>query len=142
MLLQAQTRSEQLLAESTARRDALLQDLEGQHGTLERQVQDLRAFEREYRARLRDYFTAQLHSLDDGTGEQSGRVLVAAGTAPAHADAPNGQGAVDAAEPVALGQPAEVGEPVVSVPGGPHGEPAGGSRDGGAVGVPGGPADR
>jgi len=43
-----------------------MKDLIQQRYELERRVDDLRAFEREYRSRLRAYFVGQLGDLDKG----------------------------------------------------------------------------
>jgi DivIVA domain-containing protein len=68
----AHTRSEKLEHETAERRTQLLEDLERQREELEREVDQLRVFEREYRARLKEYFETQLAALDGQ--EDDGRV--------------------------------------------------------------------
>jgi DivIVA domain-containing protein len=64
----ARTRSQMLDAETAERRQQLLGDLEKEKGQLNTEVANLRAFEREYRSRLKNYFQQQLAALD-GNGE-------------------------------------------------------------------------
>jgi DivIVA domain-containing protein len=66
----ARTRAEKLDAETSARRSQLFGELERDKEALAQELEDLRAFEREYRSRLRGYFQAQLSALDgDGDGD-------------------------------------------------------------------------
>lgn len=51
-------------AEASARQRAMTSELDGQLRALEAQVEQLRAFEREYRSRLRAYLETQLRDLD------------------------------------------------------------------------------
>ncbi len=75
MLADAKTRSESLDRDSQARAQALTQDAERKQAeimgsmeqrktTLDKQIEDLRTFEREYRARLKSYLESQLRDLD------------------------------------------------------------------------------
>src|SRR3954452_3094967 len=64
----ARTRSQMLDSETAERRQQLLGDLEKEKGQLNAEVENLRAFEREYRSRLKNYFQQQLAALD-GNGE-------------------------------------------------------------------------
>jgi DivIVA domain-containing protein len=64
----ARTRSQMLDSETAERRQQLLGDLEKEKGQLNTEVENLRAFEREYRSRLKNYFQQQLAALD-GNGE-------------------------------------------------------------------------
>ncbi len=66
----ARGRSEMLDSETAERRTQLFGDLEKERNTLNAEVENLRSFEREYRSRLRSYFTEQLAALD-GAGETS-----------------------------------------------------------------------
>ncbi|MEZ0580970.1 DivIVA domain-containing protein [Nocardioides sp. MH1] len=59
----ARTRSEMLDAETAERRTQLFADLEKERDKLSVEVENLRSFEREYRSRLKSYFTQQLESL-------------------------------------------------------------------------------
>ncbi len=68
----ARTRAEKLDAETDARRQQLFGQLERDKESLARELEDLRAFEREYRSRLRGYFQAQLRTLDgEGDGGET-----------------------------------------------------------------------
>jgi DivIVA domain-containing protein len=81
-----QTRHDELLAEGTARRDEMitearerstgmvheaqskkaqiLEELNSEKSALEAKIEQLRGFERDYRARLKEYITGQLNELD------------------------------------------------------------------------------
>lgn len=61
---EASGRAEELDGETEQRRAKLVADLERDHQELTSEVEDLRAFEREYRAQLRNYFQQQLEALD------------------------------------------------------------------------------
>lgn len=65
---EARTRADNLDQETATRRAELLSSLEQERARLDGEVDDLRAFEREYRSRLRSYFTQQLDALE-GRGE-------------------------------------------------------------------------
>jgi len=64
----ARTRSEMLDSETEERRQRLLGDLDLEKERLNGEIDNLRSFEREYRARLKSYFEQQLSALD-GSGE-------------------------------------------------------------------------
>ncbi len=59
----ARSRSEMLDAETAERRTQLFADLEKERDKLSVEVENLRSFEREYRSRLKSYFTQQLEAL-------------------------------------------------------------------------------
>ncbi len=59
----ARTRSQMLDAETAERRTQLFGDLEKERDKLSLDVENLRSFEREYRSRLKSYFTQQLEAL-------------------------------------------------------------------------------
>ena len=59
----ARARSEMLDAETAERRNQLFADLEKERDKLSVEVENLRSFEREYRSRLKSYFTQQLEAL-------------------------------------------------------------------------------
>jgi DivIVA domain-containing protein len=68
----ARTRSQMLDSETAERRQQLFGDLEKEKGQLDTEVENLRAFEREYRSRLRSYFQQQLAALDGNSeGEET-----------------------------------------------------------------------
>lgn len=60
----ARTRASMLDSETAARRQQLFGDLEREKDKLTHEVEGLRSFEREYRSRLKSYFTQQLESLN------------------------------------------------------------------------------
>jgi DivIVA domain-containing protein len=65
----ARSRAQMLDAETEARRRELFGNLEKDKVRLDQEIENLRAFEREYRSRLKNYFTQQLSALDgNGTG--------------------------------------------------------------------------
>ncbi|HYG94037.1 MAG TPA: DivIVA domain-containing protein [Nocardioides sp.] len=59
----ARARSEMLDSETAERRVQLFGDLEKERDKLNLEVENLRSFEREYRSRLKSYFTQQLEAL-------------------------------------------------------------------------------
>ncbi len=59
----ARSRSEMLDGETAERRTQLFADLEKERDKLSVEVENLRSFEREYRSRLKSYFTQQLEAL-------------------------------------------------------------------------------
>ena len=60
----ARTRASMLDSETAARRQQLFGDLEREKDKLTTEVEGLRSFEREYRSRLKSYFTQQLEALN------------------------------------------------------------------------------
>lgn len=64
----ARTRSQMLDSETAERRQQMFGELERERDKLSSEVETLRAFEREYRSRLKSYFTQQLEALS-GPGE-------------------------------------------------------------------------
>ncbi|MDQ6688546.1 MAG: DivIVA domain-containing protein [Actinomycetota bacterium] len=74
----ARKRSEMLDSETEAKRRELFDSLEEQKARLEGEVDNMRAFEREYRSRLKSYFNQQLEALqgagDDAAAPASGEV--------------------------------------------------------------------
>ena len=63
----ARTRSQMLDSETAERRQQLFGDLEKEKDKLNAEVENLRSFEREYRSRLKSYFSQQLESLNTGS---------------------------------------------------------------------------
>jgi DivIVA domain-containing protein len=64
----SRNRAQMLDSETAQRRERLFGDLEKEKAQLNAEVDNLRTFEREYRARLKTYFEQQLAALD-GAGE-------------------------------------------------------------------------
>jgi len=65
----ARTRAQMLDSETAERRQQMFGELERERDKLNSEVETLRSFEREYRSRLKTYFTQQLEALG-GPGEQ------------------------------------------------------------------------
>src|SRR5215218_3648106 len=59
----ARTRAQMLDSETAERRRQMFGDLEKERDKLSSEVENLRSFEREYRSRLKSYFTQQLEAL-------------------------------------------------------------------------------
>ena len=76
----ARTRAQMLDSETAERRQQLFGDLEKEKDKLNSEVETLRSFEREYRSRLKSYFTQQLEALDN-SGE-GGAALATSDHAP------------------------------------------------------------
>ena len=73
LLVDARDTATRADAEVAAKVAASLGDLDERRVGLERRIEDLRAFEREYRTRLKAYLQTQLHDLEDRHGpEDSG----------------------------------------------------------------------
>lgn len=64
---EARQRAQMLDSETAERRHQMFGDLEKERDKLNGEVETLRSFEREYRSRLKTYFTQQLEALE-GTG--------------------------------------------------------------------------
>ena len=60
----ARQRSQMLDSETAERRQQMFGDLEKERDKLSSEVETLRSFEREYRSRLKSYFTQQLEALE------------------------------------------------------------------------------
>ena len=65
----ARTRAQMLDSETAERRRQMFGDLEKERDKLNGEVENLRSFEREYRSRLKSYFTQQLEALDTGSDD-------------------------------------------------------------------------
>ncbi len=76
----ARRRAEMLDGETAERRQQMFGDLERERDKLNTEVENLRSFEREYRSRLKSYFTQQLESLESPT--EGGRPMSPAEPAP------------------------------------------------------------
>ncbi|HXP22431.1 MAG TPA: DivIVA domain-containing protein [Streptosporangiaceae bacterium] len=92
LLTKARRQSEQITSDARARAEALERDAQERHRQamgslvqsreeLERRVDDLRAFEREYRSRLKAYLEGQLRDLEAGAAD-SGVFPAVAATGP------------------------------------------------------------
>ena len=92
LLTKARRQSEQITSDARARAESLERDAQERHRQamgslvqsreeLERRVDDLRAFEREYRSRLKAYLEGQLRDLEAGAAD-SGVFPAVAATGP------------------------------------------------------------
>jgi len=63
---EARSRAQMLDSETAERRQQMFGELEKQRDKLNADVENLRSFEREYRSRLKSYFTQQLEALEGG----------------------------------------------------------------------------
>ncbi|GAB3617618.1 DivIVA domain-containing protein [Okibacterium endophyticum] len=61
-----------VVAEAEAKQRAQMEILDEERGALERKIDELRIFERDYRQKLRAYIEGHLKDLDAGSGSQSG----------------------------------------------------------------------
>jgi DivIVA domain-containing protein len=64
----ARNRAQNLDSETDNKRREVLGEIEKEKGRLDGEIENLRSFEREYRSRLKSYFSQQLQALD-GNGE-------------------------------------------------------------------------
>ena len=114
LLTKARRQSEQITSDARARAESLERDAQERHRQamgslvqsreeLERRVDDLRAFEREYRSRLKAYLEGQLRDLEAGAAD-SGVFPAVAATGPQPA-VPVGVGPMRAAGPSGTGFP-------------------------------------
>jgi DivIVA domain-containing protein len=105
LLTKARRQSEQITSDARARAESLERDAQERHRQamgslvqsreeLERRVDDLRAFEREYRSRLKAYLEGQLRDLEAGAAD-SGSFPVGSPTGP-QTVVPAGMGRMDA----------------------------------------------
>jgi DivIVA domain-containing protein len=93
ILGKARRQADQIVSEARSRAEALDRDAQERHRQvmgslvqqreeLEREVDNLRAFEREYRSRLKAYLEGQLRDLEAGVTETGGFPAVGAGAQP------------------------------------------------------------
>ncbi len=64
IVAEARVHGEQLVREAETKREQTLQQLEGERTTLERKIDELRNFEREYRSRLKSYLEGLLADVN------------------------------------------------------------------------------
>jgi DivIVA domain-containing protein len=104
MLTKARRQAEQVTSDARARAESLERDAQERHRQamgslvqsreeLERRVDDLRAFEREYRSRLKAYLEGQLRDLEAGAADSG--VFPAVGTGPQQSPVGVGMGRLD-----------------------------------------------
>jgi DivIVA domain-containing protein len=124
ILTKARRQSEQITSDARARAESLERDAQERHRQamgslvqsreeLERRVDDLRAFEREYRSRLKAYLEGQLRDLEAGAADSG--VFPAVATGP-QSSVNSGMGRMDVrnggGQPAVTGSYASTPEPV------------------------------
>ena len=133
VLGEARTKADQLDRETQERHRNVIGNLDAEREKLERKIEDLRSFEREYRARLKSYLEGQLRDLE-GRGDGAAPPRPVAAGPVAGGPAPAGPGPVPG-----VSQPARPASPFAPVsappvPGAPH--PAGPGSSEGPAGPP------
>jgi len=104
VLTKARRQAEQITGDARARAESLERDAQERHRQamgslvqsreeLERRVDDLRAFEREYRSRLKAYLEGQLRDLEAGAADSG--VFPAVGSGPQQSPVGVGMGRLD-----------------------------------------------
>jgi DivIVA domain-containing protein len=132
ILTKARRQSEQMTSDARARAESLERDAQERHRQamgslvqsreeLERRVDDLRAFEREYRSRLKAYLEGQLRDLEAGAADSGVFPAVATGAA---SPVGVGMGRMDMRNSAQGGYPS-IPEPVAHNNGGFHPSDAG-----------------
>ncbi len=86
LIAEGQAEAARIVAEATSAQQGQLQALEQERSTLQRSVDELRTFEREYRQQLRTYIQTQLAELESTA--QPAAAPVMAGSAPTEGSAP------------------------------------------------------
>ena len=95
LIAEGQAAAARLVSEAEAAQSAAIGNLEQERQQLEKQVDELRVFEREYRQKLKSYIEGQLRELDDNASLTGGGApanaapAYAAPAAPQQAPAPN-----------------------------------------------------
>lgn len=74
LIAEGQAKADSILAEADAKQRQQLASLEQERGILERRLEELRTFERDYRQQLRSYIEGQLRDLDATNGAASASV--------------------------------------------------------------------
>jgi DivIVA domain-containing protein len=103
MMGDARTQATSLEREARGKATSLVQDAERKHneiiggleqrkGTLEKRIEELRTFEREYRTRLKSYLESQLRDLDGRGSAEPAAVAAAAGYAGGYGGRGEGDG--------------------------------------------------
>lgn len=73
---EAKTKAESIVMQAQQDAKARMDDLAGERSELERKIDDLRRFERDYRARLKTFLENLLGDLDHGTARESAAAVV------------------------------------------------------------------
>ncbi|WP_067186699.1 DivIVA domain-containing protein [Microtetraspora niveoalba] len=129
ILGKARRQAEQIIGDARARAETLERDAQERHrqamgslvqtrDELERKVEELRSFEREYRSRLKLYLEQQLADLNVSAENSGGFPIVGAAPAMAHAVTPGAQPMQGAPNP--FGQEPSQHSGAFPTPDGPH----------------------
>lgn len=103
---EARTRADQLKREADDKHRQMIGSLENERVTLEREVEKLRTFEREYRTRLKSYLEGQLRELDgQSQAPAPGQRPGGASAAAPQAGQPTGQPTGQSRSPFSPGSP-------------------------------------
>ncbi|MGC5626848.1 DivIVA domain-containing protein [Georgenia sp. Z1344] len=70
LVSEAQAESERIVSEAEAHSNRTLSQLEQERSLLERKIDELRTFERDYRTRLKSYLNQLLSTVEGGTGSR------------------------------------------------------------------------
>ena len=88
----ARSKATTLVQDAERRHNEIIGGLEERKGTLEKRIEELRTFEREYRTRLKSYLESQLRDLDGRGSAEPAAVAAVAGAGYAGAYGGRGEG--------------------------------------------------
>lgn len=89
---EARGKATTLVQDAERRHNEIIGGLEDRKGTLEKRIEELRTFEREYRTRLKSYLESQLRDLDGRGSAEPAAVAAVAGAGYAGAYGGRGEG--------------------------------------------------
>jgi DivIVA domain-containing protein len=98
IIAEAHTEADKILQRAEADARGRMDSLEGERADLERKIDDLRRFERDYRGHLKNYLENLLGDLEHGAQKGTGAIPTTA--APVNSPAPPASASVPAASPV------------------------------------------
>ena len=73
LISEGQSRHDALIAEAQQKRADVLQELGSERGRLQKEIEELRTFERDHRMRLKSYLEGQLIELEQAGADQTSR---------------------------------------------------------------------
>ena len=91
----ARGKATSLVQDAERKHNEIIGGLEQRKGTLEKRIEELRTFEREYRTRLKSYLESQLRDLDGRGSAEPAAVAAAAGYAGGYGGRGEGDGRAD-----------------------------------------------
>ena len=92
---EARGKATSLVQDAERKHNEIIGGLEQRKGTLEKRIEELRTFEREYRTRLKSYLESQLRDLDGRGSAEPAAVAAAAGYAGGYGGRGEGDGRAD-----------------------------------------------